>query len=107
MRFLIEQVWKIDRPVNVLDCGCGYGFLGMLIMPFLPKGSACTGIDPAEKRIISGQKEMIMSCISSEIMFIRFAILLKGTDGEPAFFLAFIGWTAVKVPTAPAAPPEP
>lgn len=39
MNFLIKQVWKIDKPVRVLDCGCGYGFLGMLIMPLLPKGS--------------------------------------------------------------------
>jgi len=24
-RFLISQVWKIDKPISVLDCGCGYG----------------------------------------------------------------------------------
>ena len=22
LRFLVEQVWEIDRPVDVLDCGC-------------------------------------------------------------------------------------
>ena len=48
-KFLIEQVWKIDRPVKVLDCGCGLGFLGKLFMPYLPKGSSYTGIDITEK----------------------------------------------------------
>lgn len=48
-RFLIETVWKIDRPVKVLDCGCGLGFLGKLFMPYLPKGSSYTGIDVTEK----------------------------------------------------------
>ena len=38
-QFLISQVWKIDKPVSVLDCGCGYGFLGLLLFPYLPKGS--------------------------------------------------------------------
>ena len=31
MQFLIEKVWKIDGPVKVLDCGCGFGFLGLSI----------------------------------------------------------------------------
>lgn len=56
MQFLIEKVWKIDKPVKVLDCGCGYGFLGLLIMPLLPKGSTYTGIDLAEKLIEEGEK---------------------------------------------------
>lgn len=55
MKFLIEQVWKIDRPVKVLDCGCGYGFLGLLLMPLLPKGSTYTGIDLAEKLLERGK----------------------------------------------------
>lgn len=56
VRFLIEQVWKIDKPVNVLDCGCGFGFLGLLMMPYLPKGSTYTGIDLAEKLLKLGAK---------------------------------------------------
>jgi len=49
--FLVKNVWKIDRPVNVLDCGCGLGFLGSLFLPYLPKGSTYTGIDKTEKLI--------------------------------------------------------
>lgn len=56
MKFLIEQVWKIDGPVKVLDCGCGYGFLGMLLLPLLPQGSTYTGIDLAGKLLQEGEK---------------------------------------------------
>ena len=56
VKFLIEQVWEIDKPVQVLDCGCGFGFLGMLMMPFLPKGSMYTGIDLSEKLLALGKK---------------------------------------------------
>lgn len=35
VRFLVRDVWKIDKPVTILDCGCGFGALGMLLMPVL------------------------------------------------------------------------
>jgi SAM-dependent methyltransferase len=54
-RFLISQVWKIDKPISVLDCGCGYGFLGLLLLPYLPEGSTYTGIDFAEDLIKKGK----------------------------------------------------
>ena len=56
MEFLVTKVWKIDKPVKVLDCGCGFGFLGLLIVPYLPKGSTYTGIDVAENLIHIGEK---------------------------------------------------
>lgn len=31
--FLVKKVWKLTNPVRVLDCGCGYGFLGSLLLP--------------------------------------------------------------------------
>lgn len=45
LRFLVEQVWRIDRAVDVLDCGCGFGYMGMMLLPLLPEGSTYTGID--------------------------------------------------------------
>ena len=45
LRFLVEQVWKIDRPVDLLDCGCGFGYMGLRLLPLLPEGSTYTGID--------------------------------------------------------------
>lgn len=53
--FLISQVWKIDQPVSILDCGCGFGFLGLLLLPHLPKGSTYTGIDFADDLIQEGK----------------------------------------------------
>lgn len=45
IEFLIEKVWKIRKPVNIIDFGCGFGYIGLLLLPMLPKGSAYTGID--------------------------------------------------------------
>lgn len=45
MRFLIRDVWRIETPVSVLDCGCGYGALGLWLMPLLPEGSRYVGVD--------------------------------------------------------------
>ncbi|MBQ7926944.1 MAG: methyltransferase domain-containing protein [Lachnospiraceae bacterium] len=56
VQFLVDKVWKIDKPMKVLDLGCGFGFLGLLFMPFLPKGSTYTGIDLAENLLKEGEK---------------------------------------------------
>ena len=56
MRFLVEQVWKIDRPVDVLDCGCGFGYMGMMLMPLLPEGSTYTGLDFNANMLHEGEK---------------------------------------------------
>lgn len=45
MEFLVQKVWKIEKKVNILDFGCGNGYLAGLLMPFLPEGSTYTGID--------------------------------------------------------------
>lgn len=49
--FLVREVWNIHQPVNILDFGCGYGFLGMEFLPLLPEGSSYTGIDLDEASI--------------------------------------------------------
>lgn len=45
IEFLVEKVWKIHKPVNVIDFGCGFGYVGLVLLPILPKGSTYTGID--------------------------------------------------------------
>lgn len=45
LEFLVKTVWKISLPVNVVDYGCGYGYLGLKLLPLLPEGSTYTGID--------------------------------------------------------------
>ena len=46
--FLVNTVWKIKKPIHIVDFGCGYGYLGLVLMPLLPKGSKYTGIDSGE-----------------------------------------------------------
>lgn len=45
LEFLVKTVWKIAHPVDVIDYGCGYGYLGLKLLPLLPEGSTYTGID--------------------------------------------------------------
>ncbi|EJQ43849.1 hypothetical protein IEE_03080 [Bacillus cereus BAG5X1-1] len=45
LSFLVNTVWKISEPVHIVDYGCGYGYLGLILLPLLPNGSKYTGID--------------------------------------------------------------
>lgn len=45
LEFLVKSVWKIPQPINLIDYGCGYGFLGAKLLPMLPEGSTYTGVD--------------------------------------------------------------
>lgn len=95
--FLIRDVWKIKTPITVLDCGCGYGALGLLIMPLLPEGSKYIGLDFSETMIESAMKTYQNSEIQAEFilsdilsfqpkvkydMVISQAILRHVNDGE-------------------------
>ncbi len=51
IQFLIEKVWRINKPVNIVDFGCGFGYVGLIFLPLLPKGSTYTGIDISENLI--------------------------------------------------------
>lgn len=45
LKFLVENVWKIHDPIDIIDFRCGDGYLGMKLLKLLPKGSSYTGID--------------------------------------------------------------
>jgi transcriptional regulator with XRE-family HTH domain len=68
MKFLIDHVWRVDSPVKVLDCGCGYGSLGLLMMPLLPEGSTYTGLDFADKLIEQGNRMFLDSGIHGKLI---------------------------------------
>lgn len=68
IEFLVKFVWKISKPVNVIDFGCGYGYLGLKLLPLLPRGSTYTGIDKGTQ-LISKAKELFQD-IPYETKFI-------------------------------------
>jgi 2-polyprenyl-3-methyl-5-hydroxy-6-metoxy-1,4-benzoquinol methylase len=45
---LVQRVWRIERAVDIVDFGCGFGYIALLLMPLLPQGSTYTGIDNSE-----------------------------------------------------------
>lgn len=51
LEFLVQRVWKIENPVDLIDYGCGYGYLGLKLLPLLPEGSTYTGIDKGKELI--------------------------------------------------------
>ncbi|MCC3371666.1 class I SAM-dependent methyltransferase [Cohnella sp. REN36] len=51
LQFLVERVWLLDRPVNLIDYGCGYGYMGLKLLELLPTGSTYTGVDRGERLI--------------------------------------------------------
>jgi SAM-dependent methyltransferase len=45
--FLLGKVWKTEGPARIIDFGCGYGYLGLKLLPLLHPDSSYTGIDTA------------------------------------------------------------
>ncbi|MEH7458669.1 methyltransferase domain-containing protein, partial [Bacillus sp. JJ1127] len=54
--FLVNSVWKISKPVHIIDYGCGYDYLGLKLLPLLPIGSKYTGIDKGEQLVNEAKK---------------------------------------------------
>lgn len=68
IRFLIREVWRMEAPVRVLDCGCGYGAAGLLMMPHLPEGSTYTGVDFDRKLLEEGKRLFLEAGISGTFL---------------------------------------
>jgi ubiquinone/menaquinone biosynthesis C-methylase UbiE len=56
LEFLVQRVWKLDRPSRVVEFGCGYGRIGLQLMLLLPDGSSYTGIDESARLIERGRQ---------------------------------------------------
>ncbi len=72
LEFLISKVWRITKPIDIIDFGCGYGYLGMMLLPILPAGSTYTGVDISdtlleEARAIFKDSEYKTEFIKSDI----------------------------------------
>lgn len=64
--FLVKTVWKLNRPINIVDFGCGYGYLGMKLLPLLPEGSTYTGLDIGEDLLSEGRRIFAKSPYKTE-----------------------------------------
>ncbi len=51
LEFLLTRVLRLTEPTDLIDFGCGAGYLGLKLLPYLPKGSRYTGIDRGEELI--------------------------------------------------------
>jgi len=72
LEFLVNKVWRITKPIDIIDFGCGYGYLGMVLLPILPKGSTYTGVDISdtlldEAKLIFKDSEYLTKFIKSDI----------------------------------------
>lgn len=68
LEFLVKKVWSINEPVNILDFGCGFGYLGMKLMPLLPEGSSYTGLEVSKVLIAEGEKGFLDSEFDTEFI---------------------------------------
>ena len=66
--FLVNTVWKITKPVHIVDYGCGYGYLGLVLMPLLPEGSKYTGIDSGETLLADARELFRLLPYDSEFL---------------------------------------
>lgn len=68
-KFFVKDVLKFTTPINMIDFGCGYGYLGTKFMPLLAEGSSYTGIELDQGQI--EEAEEIYSKTSFTYNFIK------------------------------------
>lgn len=56
LEFLVQRVWRLDKPCQVVEFGCGYGRIGLQLMLLLPAGSSYTGIDQSAPLLERGRQ---------------------------------------------------
>ncbi|HZU87610.1 MAG TPA: class I SAM-dependent methyltransferase [Anaerolineaceae bacterium] len=55
LEFLVRRVWRIEKPVELVEFGCGSGKMGMKLLPLLPRGSSYTGLDQSAALLEKGR----------------------------------------------------
>lgn len=95
LEFIINQVWKIGSPVNIIEFRCGAGYFGKQVLNLLPKGSTYTGV--MSRRIDRIQAEAYIKRRSEIIEY------FKDRDKRKSFLkvqglLISYGRTAVAAP---------
>ena len=54
--FLVTRVWKLDEVCQLAEFGCGFGKMGLQLMPWLAQGSTYTGIDQSSRLVSTGRQ---------------------------------------------------
>ena len=82
-RFLVRDVWRIDqRPIRVADFGCGYGWIGLFLLPMLAAGSEYVGLDRSEPLLARGRA--LFEALPHQARFV--ASEVTGTEFEDSEF---------------------
>jgi len=68
LEFLVARVWAFTEPVHAVDFGCGFGWLGMKLLPLLPAGAKYTGIDQGERLLSAGRRLFAESPYEAEFI---------------------------------------
>jgi ubiquinone/menaquinone biosynthesis C-methylase UbiE len=55
LEFLVQKVWKLNDPCQLVEFGCGAGKMGMKLLPLLPVGSSYAGIDQSSALIANAR----------------------------------------------------
>lgn len=79
LRFLVETVWRINSPIDVIEFRCGEGSLGIKLLELLPNGSTYTGVD--NDYFINKAKLNFKDC-EFDVKFIVSDIYSLGIDGK-------------------------
>ena len=56
LEFLVTRVWKLDQTCRLAEFGCGFGKMGLQLMPLLAQGSMYTGIDKSSTLVSKGRQ---------------------------------------------------
>jgi len=59
--FLVERVWKLNKPARIIDFGCGGGYMGAMLLPLLPLGSTYAGLDINQKFLNRARETFVNS----------------------------------------------
>jgi ubiquinone/menaquinone biosynthesis C-methylase UbiE len=56
LEFLVTRVWKLGQVCRLAEFGCGFGKMGLELMPLLAEGSTYAGIDESSMLVSKGRQ---------------------------------------------------
>jgi SAM-dependent methyltransferase len=56
LEFLVTRVWRLERACRLGEFGCGFGRMGLRLMPLLGQGSTYAGVDQSSTLVSKGRQ---------------------------------------------------